>query len=262
MASRADPDGATASPPRRDVVGAGDAAGPIARTSVVDALAGRLRDDIFSGRYPPGSYLPPERELAGSYQVTRTSLKHAMVRLVQAGLLETRHGVGTRVRDYLHTGGPELLPMLAASLDPDLLAETFEVRRQVGALVAASAAATASAADQERLRRLLAELRSASGPDAAQLIECDIHRRIAGATGNRVYRFLVNALLSAYLEVRERFQGAFADPAAAADRIAPLINEICAGRPAGAHAAADRYLAQTEELMMPPPPEQAGGTRI
>lgn len=261
MTSPAHRAGGAAAPPRRPATGTADAAAPIARTSVVDALAGRLREDIVSGRYPPGSYLPPERELAGSYQVTRTSLKHAMMRLVQAGLLETRHGVGTRVRDYLRTGGPELLPMLAASLDPDLLGEIFEVRRHVGALVAAGAAAAASAADRDRLRLLLAELRVAPGPDAAQLIECDIHRAVAAATGNRAYGFLVNALLDAYLEVRERFQGAFADPDAAADRIAPLIEEICAGRPAGAQAAAGDYLLQTEKLMLAPPAEQPGGTR-
>src|SRR5690606_40116090 len=78
---------------------------PIPRDTVVDSLVDRLRDDVLSGRYPPGSYLPPERELAAGYEVTRTSLKHAIVRLAQAGLLETRHGVGTRVRDYERLGG-------------------------------------------------------------------------------------------------------------------------------------------------------------
>ena len=88
--------------------------GAIPRDTIVDTLAGRLRDDVLSGRYPPGAYLPPERDLASGYGVTRTSLKHAIVRLVQAGLLETKHGVGTRVRDYERLGGPELLPMLVS----------------------------------------------------------------------------------------------------------------------------------------------------
>ena len=109
--------------------------GPIARLSVVDALVDRLRTDVLSGRYPPGSYLPPERELAETYEVTRTSLKHAIVRLAQAGLLETKHGVGTRVRDYERSGGPELLPMLVASVGAEWMDEIFQVRRQVGALV-------------------------------------------------------------------------------------------------------------------------------
>jgi DNA-binding FadR family transcriptional regulator len=59
--------------------------------------------------------------LAAAYGVTRTSLKHALVRLVQAGLLETRHGVGTRARDYARHAGPDLLPMLVAHAGPDWL---------------------------------------------------------------------------------------------------------------------------------------------
>ena len=224
--------------------------GPIARLSVVDALVDRLRTDVLSGRYPPGSYLPPERELAETYEVTRTSLKHAIVRLAQAGLLETKHGVGTRVRDYERSGGPELLPMLVASVGAEWMDEIFQVRRQVGALVAAQAAAGARPEECERLRSLLEQLARAPGAEAAQLIECEMHRVIAAATRNRVYRLLVNALLNAYLEVREGFQGAFADPPAAAGRATPLVDRICAGDRDGAHAAADRYLAQTEHLML------------
>src|SRR5262245_17239611 len=99
----------------------------ISRDTIVDALVNRLRDDVLSGRYQPGSYLPPERELADAYQVTRTSLKHAIVRLGQAGLLETRHGVGTRVRDYEQLGGPELLPMLVTAAGPEWADEIFEI---------------------------------------------------------------------------------------------------------------------------------------
>lgn len=223
---------------------------PINRDTIVDALVDRLRSDVLSGRYPTGSYLPPERELSTAYGVTRTSLKHAIVRLVQAGLLETRHGVGTRVRDYERFGGPELLPMLVATVGPDWMHEIFEVRREVGALVAGTAADRAAPQHRDRLRSLLDDLRAAPDAGTAQLIECEIHRVIAAATGNRVYGFLVNSLLNAYLEVREAFQRAFAEPAAAADRVAPLIDAVCGGDHAVAVAAAGAYLLQTERLML------------
>lgn len=223
---------------------------PIPRDTVVDALVDRLRADVLGGRYPTGSYLPPERELSGAYGVTRTSLKHAIVRLAQAGLLETRHGVGTRVLDYERLGGPELLPMLISTAGPEWMEEIFEVRREVGALVAATAAGRATPEHRDRLRSLLDELRSAPDAATAQLAECELHRVIAAATGNRVYGFLVNALLNAYLEVREAFQQAFTDPAEAADRAAPLIEAICAGDADGAHTAAGTYLRSTQRLML------------
>lgn len=224
--------------------------GAIPRDTIVDTLAGRLREDVLSGRYPPGAYLPPERDLASGYEVTRTSLKHAIVRLVQAGLLETRHGVGTRVRDYERFGGPELLPMLVSTAGPAWMAEIFEVRREVGALIAAAAAREAGAEHHSRLRALQAELGSAPDAAAAQLVECEIHRVIAAASGNRVYRFMVNALLNAYLEVRGAFQHAFADPAGAAARIEPVLASIRAGRPSEARSAAEAYFAETEDVML------------
>lgn len=226
---------------------------PIARDTVVDALTERLRDDVLSGRYPPGSYLPPERELAAAYEVTRTSLKHAIVRLAQVGLVETKHGVGTRVRDYERLGGPELLPLLVRTVGPSWMGEIFEVRREIGAQVAAKAAVHITGEQRDRLVELAARLRGAADAGSAQMTECEIHRVIASATGNRVYGFLVNALLNAYLEVRDVFRYAFADPAAAADRIAPLVEALCAGDRDRTRAAADAYLAETERLMLNPP---------
>jgi DNA-binding FadR family transcriptional regulator len=223
---------------------------PIPRDTVVDSLVDRLRDDVLSGRYPPGSYLPPERELAAGYEVTRTSLKHAIVRLAQLGLLETRHGVGTRVRDYERLGGPELLPMLVSTVGPAWMAEIFEVRREIGAQVAAKAAANATDAQRARLRELETEVREAEDGNAAQLAECEIHRVIAAATGNRVYGFMVNALLNAYMTVREGFTHAFADPPAAADRLAPLLDALRAGDTARSHTAATAYFTKTETLML------------
>ncbi len=224
----------------------------IPRDTVVDALVDRLRRDVLSGRYPPGSYLPPERELAGGYQVTRTSLKHALVRLVQAGLLETKHGVGTQVRDYERLGGPELLPMLVGVAGAEWMAEIFEARREVGALITGSAAANAGDEHRERLDALLEELRTAPDAASAQQIECEMHRVIAAASRNRVYRLMVNALLNAYMEVREAFQHAFADPAASAARIEPLVAQIRAGDPGAARAAARDYFDRTRELMLAP----------
>jgi DNA-binding FadR family transcriptional regulator len=177
-------------------------------------------------------------------------VKHALVRLAQAGLVETKHGVGTRVRDYERLGGPELLPMLVSTAGPEWMAEIFQVRREVGAQVAATAAEHAGPEHRDRLRALSGELRAARDADAAQLAECEIHRVIAAATGNRVYGFLVNAMLNAYLAIRERFTSAFADPPRAAERIAPLIEAVCAGDPAGARDAAWVYFTETESLML------------
>ncbi|MEU9129412.1 GntR family transcriptional regulator [Kitasatospora sp. NPDC048540] len=221
----------------------------IARQSAVDVLEHRLREDILDGTHGPGELLPPERELAAGYGVTRTTLKHALSRLEQAGLLSTRHGIGTRVRDFLRVGGADLLPMLAAR-DNGWLAEVFEVRGHIGALIARRAAGRRTVRQARRLAELLEAVAQAPDGDAAQLADVEVHRELARATGNRVYLLLTNTLFNAYLPVRAALRAPFEDPAEAAARLAPVVRAVADGLPDEAEAAATRYLRATEKIML------------
>ncbi|MFG2891391.1 FadR/GntR family transcriptional regulator [Streptomyces sp. NPDC048248] len=221
----------------------------LARQSVVDLLEARLRDDILDGAHQPGSLLPPERDLAAHYGVTRTTLKHALTRLEQAGMLRTRHGIGTKVRDVLKVGGAELLPVLVAR-DSTWLAEIFEARRHIGTLIARRAATRRTAAQGRRLSALLATVAEAADGDAAQLADVEVHRELARATGNRVYLLLTNTLFNAYLPVRLALRAPFEQPAEAAAQLAPLVEAVRDGRPEDAERAAERYLRTTEKQML------------
>ncbi|MQY36852.1 putative HTH-type transcriptional regulator [Streptomyces sp. RB17] len=219
------------------------------RETIVDVLESRLREDILAGQHPAGSYLPPERTLAHGYGVTRTTLKHAFGRLVQAGLLETRHGVGTRVRDYLRLGGTDLLPMLVRH-SPDWISEVFEVRRHIGALIAERAAARATGPQRAELCTLLEGVAGAADADAVQLADIEVHRALARATGNRVYVLLTNTLFNAYLPVRAALRAPFEDARVAHARLRPVIDAVGAGDEAGARRAAEQYLTATERIML------------
>lgn len=65
------------------------------RLSMVHQLGEILRAGIRSGRWR--GWLPEERALARQYQVSRSTLRAAIAHLRKDGLLETRHGLGTRV---------------------------------------------------------------------------------------------------------------------------------------------------------------------
>jgi DNA-binding GntR family transcriptional regulator len=57
----------------------------------------RLRDAIAEGRYPVGALLPTEAELCRSMKVSRHTVREALRRLVDAGLVERRQGAGSVV---------------------------------------------------------------------------------------------------------------------------------------------------------------------
>lgn len=60
-------------------------------------IAARLRAQIVSGQYRPGSKIPSEHELSARFDVGRPTVRHATLQLVQERVLERRHGSGTYV---------------------------------------------------------------------------------------------------------------------------------------------------------------------
>lgn len=61
-----------------------------------------LREKIEDGRLPPGGHLPGELELASSHGVSRQTVRTALARLTQEGLItEGRGRLGRTVRDNL-----------------------------------------------------------------------------------------------------------------------------------------------------------------
>jgi len=57
-----------------------------------------ILDRVRSNRYSPGTKLPSNRDLARELGIAPMTLRHAIDRLVEQGLLERRHRVGTFVR--------------------------------------------------------------------------------------------------------------------------------------------------------------------
>jgi DNA-binding FadR family transcriptional regulator len=83
---------------------------------IVRALAHR----IFTGEYPPGSQLPPERELALRLGVSRATLREALKQLISYGLLSAHQGSGTVVLNWKEEGGLELVPLFLDAGAPGL----------------------------------------------------------------------------------------------------------------------------------------------
>ena len=78
---------------------------PVASARVVPAFASRYSilaqsviDDIGAGRYPVGTMLPTEAELCEQFGVSRHTVREALRRLRDMGMVSRHQGVGTRVK--------------------------------------------------------------------------------------------------------------------------------------------------------------------
>ncbi len=61
-------------------------------------LARALMEELASGRYPVGARLPAERELSVTHNVSRPTVREAIIALEVQGLVEVRVGSGAYVR--------------------------------------------------------------------------------------------------------------------------------------------------------------------
>ena len=169
---------------------------PVEKQRVAEEIAEQLRSLILNGQYPPGSKLPPERELSKRLRVNRASLREALKKLEHLGLVRIRQGDGTRVQNFMETGGIELVQHLLplASGKPELIRDLLEFRRIFGRELARLAAARAGKEQMARLRALADKADQTSG--AAELFDLDFEFYVALAAmcGNQVMLLLINTV--------------------------------------------------------------------
>jgi DNA-binding LacI/PurR family transcriptional regulator len=76
------------------------------------SLKNKICERIFRGDYPEGKNIPPERILSETYNVSRVTVRKALARLEEDGIVERLQGSGTRVK-FRETGYPGTLDIIA-----------------------------------------------------------------------------------------------------------------------------------------------------
>lgn len=113
-------------------------------------LARRLMAEIASGHYAVGDRLPAERELSASYNVSRPTVREAMIALEVQGLVEVRLGSGAYVKSLR---GQQDRPGFAITAF-----ELAEARLLFEGEAAALAAQHVNEAELAEMARLLAQI--------------------------------------------------------------------------------------------------------
>ena len=163
---------------------------PIKPKRIADQVFDQLHDLILRHMFKPGEKIMPERELAEAFQVSRTSVRDAIHKLVVMGMLEQRQGQGTFVRrpgGKTHAYMAKVMESQSATMQ-DLL----EVRMGLECHAAALAAQRARDSDIEFLEKSLKEIEDGvhagrMGSDA----DTQFHMAIAYATHNPLQVFIM-----------------------------------------------------------------------
>ncbi|MGB9990069.1 FadR/GntR family transcriptional regulator [Pseudoduganella rhizocola] len=167
-------------------------------------VADRIQQIIADDGIAAGERLLPERELSARLQVSRASLREALIALELSGVIEVRSGSGVYV-----TASPQ-----AAALPDDSAPGPFEVlsaRRLIESEVAAIAARMASDSAIAALLRALEELEKQHDNFVhAERLDRNFHLAIANASGNSALAgavsYLWNQLGPIWHKLKEHYE--------------------------------------------------------
>src|SRR5205809_6632625 len=126
--------------------------GPIKSTRIYEEIVRQVKQLIAEGRFKSGDRLPPERELAEKFVVSRTSVREALRTLESLGLIDIRPGEGTFVREVSIDALVEPLALLLTS-HREAIVELFEARRLLEPALAALTAARATRHEIQAMAR-------------------------------------------------------------------------------------------------------------
>ena len=154
--------------------------------SLAQEVMNDLVEKIRNGVYQPGEKLPTEPEVMAEQGVSRTVVREAISRLQAAGLVETRHGVGT----FVLPASSQLVPPLDFSTVVTIrdVLEMLELRISLETEAAGLAAVRRTEEQLERMRQAVATFEEgvARGEKSVEA-DYQFHLQIALATHNKYF---------------------------------------------------------------------------
>ena len=176
---------------------------PIKPKKVSSQIAEQIRSSILNGEFSPGDKLPPERELAEMFGVSRPSVREALNILAAAGLVESYQGGGTLVKSLVETATGSPLSELI-KVEQERALDVIEVRKCMEGWTSYYAAQRALPEDLRRLESIVAEMqRNLEGIKPSQDLDAHFHIVIAQATHNIVWLHMMQSIFDAMKEFQK-----------------------------------------------------------
>lgn len=173
---------------------------PIKPKKISAQIAEQIRNSIMSGEFVPGDRLPPERELAEMFGVSRPSVREALNILGASGLVEALQGGGTTVKSLMEQGsGNSLSDMIRVEQERAL--DVIEVRKCMESWTAYFAAKRALPEDLRRMEQIIDGMReNLETLQPSEDLDANFHIVVARATHNVVWLHLMQNIFDAMKE--------------------------------------------------------------
>lgn len=173
---------------------------PIKPKKISSQIAEQIRSSILAGEFTPGEKLPPERELAEMFGVSRPSVREALNILTSSGMVMSYQGGGTVVKSLVEISAGNPLSDLIKGEQARAL-DVIEVRKCMEGWTSYYAAQRALPDDLRKLEQIVVEMeRNLEGMKPSQDLDANFHIIIAQATHNVVWLHLMQSIFDAMKE--------------------------------------------------------------
>jgi len=225
---------------------------PIKQPRISEEVFNQLKDAILSNDFKAGDKLPPERELAEQFQVSRVAIREAIRALENTGFISIRQGAagGAFVTDLT-------FEQLASACLDLFLANKISVHElhQVRILIEPEVARLATLNTDPESKQRLVKAFEAEHPPGASLSEdiasaTKVHFVLAEMCGNRFLEAIVNSVIKLNAKILEEMKP---DPPYSIHPPGlhgPIVEAVLAGDPeAAAGVMRDHAILFYENLM-------------
>ena len=224
--------------------------------TLASRVAAQLEEQILSNKLAPSAKLPPERELARQFGVSRTVIREAVTALTAKSWLEAVPGGGARVKLPEIAAISQSMTLLLRAGDAQIPhGHILEVRRMLEIEIAGLAAQRREKDDLERLETILERMKPLVGTrDETQLEaimrnDVEFHAALAAATHNPLFGVLLDSVADILLAVRRLGMRHVQSHHNALHFHALILEKVRKGQPKAARDAMRAHLEESEETM-------------
>jgi GntR family transcriptional regulator, transcriptional repressor for pyruvate dehydrogenase complex len=214
-----------------------------------EQVARQVQDMILAGDLPEGSQLPPERELAEKFGVSRTVIREAMKVLRERGLIEVTPGRGSFVTRQ-NTQTISLYMGLLVKAREASVAQLHEVRTALEVAAAGYAAARATPDELDRLRLAVQAVEESLSRDSIEDVvaaEWNLHSVLADASHNPLFHVLLKPINGALSDVWRLLCHVPNAPRRGQSFHQHILDAIERGDVGAAREAMEQHMAQVEQ---------------
>ncbi|KUO72061.1 MAG: hypothetical protein APF81_28200 [Desulfosporosinus sp. BRH_c37] len=170
---------------------------PLKEQKIYQVIFDSIRDSIINGELKPGQKLPPERVLAKRFQVSRTSIREALMALEISGIIVIKSSEGSFIRQIETTTLINDLSSAIIKAEDNMVYEMLEVRRLIESECAALAAVRATSINLTQIRQHLDDMAKSEYDEETGLsADLNFHYSVAQAANSTILFDLMKVLVN------------------------------------------------------------------